>query len=122
MTAFRWKSLTIVVAAHAGVIAFILAASNRDRTSEPTMATNQTEFGAIRDWVAQPFAFGTCLPGTASLVEEPYISGDEGLGRPVYRCTGWTRPLLWFAAAFLSVAVTAALLSLAAATGLGRRS
>jgi hypothetical protein len=83
------------------------------------MEVRQTEFGPIYDWVPQPFSFGTCVPGTMVLEQQPYVSGDEGLAMPVYRCTGWSRPLLWAAAAFLSVACLAWLLWLAGI--LGRR-
>jgi hypothetical protein len=112
MAAIRWKSLSVVVAVHAALIMFILAATHRDRISEPTMETRQTEIGPILDWVPQPFAFGACVPGTTSLREEGYISGDEGLGRPIYRCAGWTRPLLWSVAAVLSIMTVAWLVSL----------
>jgi hypothetical protein len=108
MHTIRWKSLWLVVAAHAALIGFVIAALSRDRLSEPVMEVQQTDFGPIHDWVAQPFAFGACVPGTTVLQEEAYVSVDEGLAKPVYRCTGWARPVVWAAAAFLSVMLFAA--------------
>lgn len=114
------RTLWIVVAAHAAVIAFIFGASRKDLISEPTMETRQTEFGLILDWVEQPFGFGTCVPGTTALHQVTYSTGDEILARPVYRCTGWTRPLLWSGAAVLSVLFAASLISFASTLALRR--
>lgn len=80
------RALAAAIAGHAAVIAFILAAQTRDLVSPPAYAGGHA--------VDQPFAFGRCVPLTSVRNEEPFISGDEGLAEPVWRCAGWTRPLL----------------------------
>lgn len=108
----RPDPLILTVAGHAAVITFILAAQTKDLVSSPTYGNMTT--------VAQPFAFGRCVPMTTTLEDEMVISYDEAYGEPVYRCTGWRRP--WLEALLAAIAASLLVLALKFGFRLLRRS
>ncbi len=111
MTA-RFVAVTLAMTLHSAGLAFLVSAQTTDLVSPP----------AYRDGmaVAQPFALGRCIPMTTRLEDEMVQSYDHAYDEPVYRCTGWRRPLL--NALVAAVAASLFVLAVRSAFRLWRRS
>ena len=116
----RWGILASLLCVLGAGIGFAVQLGEQDRISEPVLTAVSRESGDVLEWVPQPLSRASCVPGTITLAEEPYVSGDEGLSKPVYRCTAWARPLTSAAIGFFAAVALTVLLG--SAQRLTRRS